>query len=89
MRYLGTRQRMVMEISDRRLLIPHNIPEDFAHAAATILILGMADRSAWDCLYSYPAEISLAWIRGILEANPKQGLLHAEPMWWENQLRGH
>lgn len=80
---------MVMEISERRLLIPRYVPEDFADAAATILILGIADRSAWECLYSYPADTSLSWIRSILEANAKQGLVHSELKWWENQLRGH
>jgi hypothetical protein len=74
---------------ERRLHIPGDVPEDFAHAVATILLLGVAGRDVWNRIYRYPPDISLDWIQGILEMNDIAGLVHSEIQWWENQLRGH
>jgi hypothetical protein len=76
-------------LSERRLNIPKNVPEEFAHAVATVLLLGMAAGAAWDSIYSHPPDISLAWIEGILEANDNSGLVHPDFRWWELQIRGH
>jgi hypothetical protein len=73
----------------RHLRIPREIPEDFADAVATLLILGMARREVWDTIYQVRPEKALAWIRAILEANELSGLLHPDMLWWENQVRGH
>lgn len=75
--------------SERRLNIPKNVPEEFAHAVATVLLIGMAAGTAWDSIYSHPPDISLAWIEGILEANDSSGLVHPDLKWWEYQVRGH
>jgi len=75
--------------SERRLHIPGNVPEDFAHAVATVLLLGMAGRPTWDVIYSHPPETSLVWIEGILRSNDPAGLVHPEMEWWEHQVRGH
>jgi len=74
---------------ERRLNIPKNVPAEFAHAVATLLLLGMAAGAAWDSIYSHPPDISLAWIEGILEANDSSGLVHPDLKWWEHQVRGH
>jgi hypothetical protein len=74
---------------ERRLNIPIDIPEDFAQAVATILILGAAARNVWDLIYNHSPETSLAWIEAILEANDTWGLMHPDLSWWEHQLRGH
>jgi hypothetical protein len=76
-------------LSERRLNIPKNVPEEFAHAVATVLLLGMAAGAAWDSIYSHPPDICLAWIEGILEANDSSGLVHPDLRWWEYQVRGH
>lgn len=75
--------------SERRLHIPGNVPEDFAHAVATVLLLGVAARDMWDTIYSHPPETSLAWIEGILKANDTSGMVHPDLAWWDHQLRGH
>ncbi|MEW6349645.1 MAG: hypothetical protein AB1646_11335 [Thermodesulfobacteriota bacterium] len=75
--------------SDRRLHVPQSVPEDFAQAVATILLLGMAGRDAWDEIFMHPPEVSLSWVRGILGSNDSYGLVHADMQWWEHQLRGH
>jgi len=75
--------------SGRRLHIPVNVPEEFAHAVATVLLLGMAGGPAWEVIYLQPAETSLEWIEGILRANDPTGLVHADLTWWEHQVRGH
>lgn len=75
--------------TERRLNIPSHIPEDFAQAVATVLILGAAARAVWDSIYSHPPETSLSWIEAILEANDPWGLVHTDLSWWEHQLRGH
>lgn len=76
-------------ISERRLSIPNEVPEEFAHAVATVLLLGIAGRDAWDEIYSYPPEASLSWIESILEANETSDLVHSDVRWWQNQLMGH
>jgi hypothetical protein len=73
----------------RRLHIPGNVPEDFAQAVATILLLGVAGGNAWDLIYRHPPETSLAWIREILKLNDPWGLVHPELEWWEHQVQGH
>ncbi|MEW6140924.1 MAG: hypothetical protein AB1733_22100 [Thermodesulfobacteriota bacterium] len=73
----------------RRLHIPRDIPEDFADAVATVLLLGLAAREVWDQIYQYPVDTSLAWIQEILAANDSSDLVHADLEWWERQLRGH
>jgi hypothetical protein len=73
----------------RRLHIPDGVPEDFAHAVATVLLLGIAGGHTWDLIYGHPVETSLAWIEEILEANDHSGLVHSDLEWWEHQLRGH
>lgn len=73
----------------RRLNIPGQVPEDFANAVATLLILGIAGAPTWDLIYSHAPEKSLAWIEGILKANDTSGLVHSDLRWWEYQLRGH
>lgn len=75
--------------SERRLHIPSEIPEDFANAVATILILGIAGAHAWDKIYFHPPEKSLEWIESILKSNDLSGLVHSEIEWWEHQLLGH
>lgn len=73
----------------RRLHIPTGVPPDFAHAVATVLLLGIAGGHTWDLIYEYPIETSLAWIEGILEANDPTGLVHSDLEWWQHQLQGH
>jgi hypothetical protein len=73
----------------RRLRIPGNVPEEFANAVATVLLLGIAGSGAWDLIYHPSPEESLAWIKGILKANDSVGLVHPDIRWWEYQLRGH
>ncbi len=73
----------------RRLHIPRSVPEDFAQAVVTVLLLGIAGGDAWDCIYGYPPESSLAWIEDILNANETTGLVRCEMAWWENQVKGH
>jgi hypothetical protein len=75
--------------SERRLNIPKNVPEQFAHAVVTVLLLGMAAGAAWDVIYGPPPEVSLAWIEGILAANDPAGLVHPDIQWWEHQVLGH
>lgn len=74
---------------ERRLLIPAQVPEDFANAVATIMLLGIAGSGVWDRIFSHPPEQSLQWIDGILKANDLQGLVHSDIDWWELQLKGH
>ncbi|HMK35699.1 MAG TPA: hypothetical protein VK463_11575 [Desulfomonilaceae bacterium] len=78
-----------MTPDERRLHIPREIPEDFANAVATVLLLGIAGGAAWDQIYRYPPEKALAWIGGILRVNDNSGLVHSDLEWWEHQLRGH
>jgi hypothetical protein len=73
----------------RQLRIPGNVPEDFANAVATVLLLGMAGAGAWDLIYQPSLDESLGWIQGILKANDSVGLVHPDMRWWEYQLRGH
>jgi hypothetical protein len=73
----------------RQLQIPGNVPEDFANAVATVLLLGIAGAGAWDLIYLPTPDESLSWIDGILRANDKVGLVHSDLLWWEHQLRGH
>jgi len=73
----------------RRLNIPGYIPEDFAHAVATVLLLGIAASAMWEDIFRHPPDLSLSWIQGILEANDAAGLVHSDIHWWEYQLRGH
>ncbi len=73
----------------RRLNIPSHVPEDFAHAVATVLLLGIAGDDQWDRIYRHPPERSLEWIKGILDLNEISGLVHADIRWWENQVKGH
>jgi hypothetical protein len=73
----------------RQLRIPGNVPEDFANAVATVLLLGIAGSGAWDVIFRYSAQESLVWIDGILRANDSAGLVHPDLKWWEHQLRGH
>jgi len=75
--------------TERRLNIPGYVPEGFAHAVATVLLLGIAASPMWEEIYSPPADTSLSWIEGILEANDVSGLVHSDISWWEHQLRGH
>ena len=74
---------------ERRLVIPKHVPEDFAHAVATVLLLGIAGGDLWESLYEHPPEISLSWIEAILSANETWGLVHSDLGWWECQLNGH
>ena len=78
----------IMEAA-RRLHIPGDVPEDFAHAVATVLLLGIAGGNTWEMIYQHPLETSLTWIEGILNANDPSGLVHPDLEWWEYQLRGH
>lgn len=78
-----------MALEERRLHIPGDVPEDFADAVATVLLLGIAGGSAWDKIYRHSPEKSLAWIASILRANDTAGLVHSDLDWWERQLRGH
>ena len=73
----------------RRLVIPQNVPEDFANAVATVLMLGIASRAAWEHIYQYTAEQSMEWIAGILEYNDLTGLVHTDLTWWRSQITGH
>jgi len=73
----------------RRLFIPGQVPEEFADAVATILLLGVAGRDLWDRILMAPPEKALAWIRGILDANETAGLVHADIQWWRHQVYGH
>ncbi len=75
--------------NERRLHIPRDVPEDFANAVATILILGIAGAHAWEKIYVHPPEKSLEWIESILKSNDLSGLVHSEIEWWEHQLLGH
>ena len=75
--------------NERRLHIPGDVPEEFAQAVATVLLLGIAGRAVWDRIYEYPPDTSLAWIRGILGSNEATGLARPDIRWWEHQLRGH
>ncbi|MBI4964312.1 MAG: hypothetical protein HY913_13630 [Desulfomonile tiedjei] len=75
--------------SERRLNIPKTVPEEFAHAVATVLLLGIAEGRVWDSIYGYPPEMSLAWIESILDANDPAGLVHPDLEWWEHQVLGH
>ena len=75
--------------SGRRLQIPGEVPEEFAHAVATILLLGVAGGDMWDRIYRHPPEVSLGWIEGILKVNEKTGLLHSDIGWWRHQVLGH
>jgi hypothetical protein len=78
------------EGQDGRLLqIPSEIPEDFAQAVATFLILGMAGQEMWDRIFLESPEKSLGWIEGILRSNLTFGLHHSDIKWWELQVRGH
>lgn len=74
---------------ERRLHIPAAVPEDFAQAVVTVLLLGMAGGEAWDLIYSHPPATSLRWIEGILRSNDSAGLVRSNMKWWENQLQGH
>ncbi len=76
-------------LEDRQLRIPAEIPEDFANAVATILLLGTAAASQWDRIHRHPLQKSLNWIDAILKANDTAGMVHADLSWWEHQLRGH
>ncbi len=73
----------------RRLNIPSYVPEQFAHAVATVLMLGIAGGDQWDEIYDTPPEKSLFWIKGILDANELTGLAHSDIKWWERQIHGH
>jgi hypothetical protein len=75
--------------NERRLHIPRDIPEDFANAVATVLLLGIAGAQAWEKIYAHPPETSLEWVESILKSNDLTGLVHSDIEWWENQLRGH
>jgi len=75
--------------SGPQLHIPSVIPEDFAQAVATVLLLGFAARENWDAIYRHPPDESLAWIEGILKANDTSRLVHSDLEWWKHQLRGH
>jgi len=75
--------------AERRLQVPRNVPEDFAQAVATVLLLGIAGGETWDMIYRHPPERSLAWIEDILNANDTAGLVHPDLDWWKHQLRGH
>lgn len=74
---------------ERRLVIPKEVPADFAHAVATILLLGIAGGELWEEVYDYAPEVSLTWIRAILSSNERKGLVHPDIGWWECQLKGH
>lgn len=73
----------------RQLYVPGDVPPDFAHAVATILLLGIAPKELWDRVYKYPPDKSIAWVGAILGANDVSGLVHSDIHWWEHQLRGH
>ncbi len=79
----------IMTDLERRLFIPTEVPEDFANAVATVLLLGIAAGAAWDQIYRYNADESLAWIGSILESNDLTGMVHTDMNWWESQIRGH
>ncbi len=74
---------------DRQLRIPSDVPEDFANAVVTVLLLGTAAASQWDRIHRQPLQKSLNWIKAIIWANDTAGMVHADPVWWEHQLRGH
>lgn len=74
---------------ERRLVIPIGVPEGFAHAVATVLLLGIAGRDLWDHIYQYHPDVALAWIEAILRSNESWGLVHSDIEWWECQLKGH
>jgi hypothetical protein len=87
---LERRMTVEEESSNARLLhIPSEVPEDFAQAVATFLILGTASQDMWDRVFLESPEKSLGWIDGILRANLTFGLLHPDLRWWEHQVRGH
>jgi len=73
----------------RRLHIPGDVPEDFAHAVATVLLLGIAGDDMWDCIYRIHPRRSLTWIDGILKANETSQMVHPDIQWWEHQVLGH
>jgi len=75
--------------NERRLHIPKDVPEDFANAVATLLLLGIAGAQAWDKIYIHPPETSLDWIERILASNDMTGLVHTDIEWWGYQLGGH
>jgi hypothetical protein len=81
--------RVWIMISERRLNIPGEVPEEFANAVVTVLLFGIAGGNAWDRIYSPTPDESLAWIDNILKANDTSGLVHSDIQWWEHQLRGH
>jgi hypothetical protein len=87
--HFPTSTRFRIMISERRLHIPGQVPEDFAHAVVTVLLFGIAGGNAWDRIYSHTPDESLAWIDNILKANDTSGLVHSDIGWWEHQLRGH
>lgn len=74
---------------ERRLIIPREVPEDFAHSVATILLLGIGGADLWENIYRYSPEVSLSWIGAILDSNETRGLVHTDLRWWECQLKGH
>jgi hypothetical protein len=73
----------------RRLYIPSYVPEDFARAVATVLLLGVAEGDLWDLIYRYPPDKAIEWIEAILKANETDGLVHSDIQWWEHQVYGH
>ena len=73
----------------RQLHIPGDVPQDFANAVATILLLGIGGGDLWNSIYSHPPEQSLEWIEGILSANESTGLVYPSIEWWEYQVLGH
>jgi hypothetical protein len=75
--------------TERQLNIPGYVPEGFAQAVATVLLLGIAASAMWEEIFTPPPETSLSWIEGILGANDVTGLVHSDISWWEHQLRGH
>ncbi len=75
--------------ADGQLRIPCDVPEDFANAVVTLLLLGIAAAHQWDLIYCYPPEKSLPWIKGILKMNDTSVMTHTNVEWWEHQLRGH
>jgi hypothetical protein len=75
--------------ADRQLRIPGDVPEDFANAVVTLLLLGIAAAHQWDLIYHHPPEISLSWIESILKINDTSAMTHTDLDWWKRQLRGH
>jgi hypothetical protein len=75
--------------SDRQLRIPGDVPEDFANAVVTALLLGIAATHQWDVIYRHPPETSLPWIENILKINDTSSMMHTDLNWWRYQLRGH